>query len=347
MAILAQDSFAAYPDIATTSQGLQSEWMILGGANQGSMVPGRFGGQAVKNVGSLNTPFSFGKALYVPGAGNATQTIRFALNYTTTAHQAGDIMQTRNNGNGGTVVIAAGFNTSDQLYIAVSGSTVYTYPTPISQGSWRSVGIAWTGGVAGWIDLYIDGVKAGGGAHTFSGNTSTLTADFIQFNNLTANAGFVQAITIGDYIHTDSATWLGERWIEPLVPSSNASVAWTPLSGANWTQVKELPCDGDTTYNSTVTAGATDTFGIVSLSTTPLTIENVRVKVAVRKTDATTHNLHAVMKSGAAALSEGPDFAVAGTYLYAHYDLPTDPNTAVAWTPSGVNGSQPGYKLVT
>lgn len=347
MTIIAQDGFDVFPDVATTSQGLQSEWLIIGNSGQGSFVAGRFAGLAFKNTGSLNIPLSIGKALYTPGAGTAAQLIRFAFNYTSTAFQTGDIVQLRNNGNGGTVVISAGINNNNQIYIGVSGSIVYTYPTPISQGSWRSAGIAWTGGVSGWIDLYIDGVRVGGGAHTFSGNTSTLTSDFIQFNNITANAGFVQIITIDDFIVTDSATWLGERWIETLRPASNASVAWTPLAGANWQNVSEAQCDGDTTYNSTAAAAATDTFNVVPLSTTPATIENVRVKVGIRKTDATTHNLHPVMKSGAAALVEGQDFAVAGTYLYAKQDLPTDPNTGIAWTPGAVNASQPGYKLVT
>lgn len=354
MTITLQDGFDIYPDINSTSQGLQADWIInssLGVLNwRLGISTGRFAGRSINLVGAASGAGQnigrFGRPIYAPGSGVHAMLVRFAFMYQNNdGFPTWAVCQLLNNGNGGSEVIGLGINNNQQLYLTVAGTVVYTYPPPISQGSWRSIGIGWTGAVSGSITLYVDGVLV----NTYSGNTSTTAADFLQFNGPGAFTigGAQNNMWIDDVVVTDAATWIGERWIETLRPSVNASVAWTPLSGANWQNVSEQQCDGDTTYNSTSTAGATDTFGIVSLSTTPLVIENVRVKVAVRKTDATTHNLHPCMKSGAAALVEGPDFAVAGTYLYARQDLPTDPNTSAAWIAAGVNASQPGYKLVT
>lgn len=54
--------------------------------------------------------------------------------------------------------------------------------------------------------------------------------------------------------------FLGALKLYALPPTANAAVAWTPLAGTNWSEVNEVPPDGDASYNSSATVGQIDQY---------------------------------------------------------------------------------------
>lgn len=55
-------------------------------------------------------------------------------------------------------------------------------------------------------------------------------------------------------------TYLNALRMYALPPTANAAVAWTPLAGTNWSEVNEVPPDGDTSYNSSSNVGDLDQY---------------------------------------------------------------------------------------
>lgn len=55
-------------------------------------------------------------------------------------------------------------------------------------------------------------------------------------------------------------TFLGALRLYALPPTANAVVQWTPNAGANWSNVNEVPPNGDTSFNSSATIGEADQY---------------------------------------------------------------------------------------
>jgi hypothetical protein len=133
--------------------------------------------------------------------------------------------------------------------------------------------------------------------------------------------------------------------IEALFPNANVAVAFTPLSGSNFQMVDEHAMDGDTSYNKSTTVGNIDDFTVGALSDTPTTIYDVAVVSCARQETASTRALQNRLTSNATLVSgAAPTLAVSYGYRQ-DFIGPNDPNTGIAWTPSGVNAAKPGYKL--
>lgn len=347
------EGFDVYPDVATTPQGVQARWLVIGGSNAAyaTLVAGRYGGQALQlSPGGGFQWVTLAYPLYASGSGvNAlTNGVAIRLNTPNTASTPFWFVA---NGSSGTVQYGFGFNSMQQPYIftggtfgsgVVTGQTVLATRTAfVSTGSWHYYELMWAGGVSGSLTLYIDGVSA----LTFSGNVGTLNADTIAISCGGPPAtGTVN--TFDDMFVITGSTRLGERSVYTSYVNANNAVTWTPLAGTNWQEVSETLCDGDTTYNSTVTAGNQDTFPINSLPYTPLAIDAVQLRTAARKTDGTTHILHNIAISGATTFN-GADWALSANYLYDIDIMITDPNTSAAWTTAAVNALKIGYKLVS
>lgn len=54
--------------------------------------------------------------------------------------------------------------------------------------------------------------------------------------------------------------FLGALRLYAMPPTANAAVQWTPLAGTNWSEVSEVPPDGDTSYNSSNTVSQVDQY---------------------------------------------------------------------------------------
>jgi hypothetical protein len=160
------------------------------------------------------------------------------------------------------------------------------------------------------------------------------------------NAGYLDDLYVSDL--TGSApynTFLGDVHVSTLFPNANASVSWTPSTGANWQNVDDPAMDSDTTYNSSDTPGQTDLFTTPGLSSLPTTIFGVQVKMATRMETAGSDLIAAVVNSHS-TIQIGASQPILSSYTYIDQLFLTDPFTTTAWTVAGVNAAQYGYKRI-
>lgn len=122
-------------------------------------------------------------------------------------------------------------------------------------------------------------------------------------------------------------------------------VVWTNLGTQTaYDLVSDIPPDGDFSYLSSATAGDIELFTFPAIPLSATGIVGVGVMPYSRKDDAATRTLRGYTSSGSATADSGTDLPQLSTYQYYEGFFPTDPNTSVAWTASGVNAAQFGTK---
>jgi hypothetical protein len=140
--------------------------------------------------------------------------------------------------------------------------------------------------------------------------------------------------------------FLGIIRVETLFPTTNNSVAWTPLSSTNASNVDETAVDSDTTYNSSTTPGNIDTFNHGALSSNPSTIYAVKTTSFAKKMDVSNRTYRNKLTSNVTT-SNGTTYNL--TTIYQMYEdiFLTDPNTAAAWAnAAAVDATKIGYEDV-
>lgn len=118
-----------------------------------------------------------------------------------------------------------------------------------------------------------------------------------------------------------NTTFLGALKLYALPPTANASVAWTPLAGSNWSEVNEVPPDGDTSYVSSPNIGDVDQYVY------PLTGPPANSAILFAQ-----HNLDMRVDSGARSVASDvagiPAGGIALSNGYHIYPTPYDVNPA-------------------
>jgi hypothetical protein len=326
------DGFDYYPDVATTSYGVQANWTGAAGA----MVTGRFAGLAYQpnnnnisthQVVAAQTSFSFGFAMKLTTLSASTPGFF--------GWQTGATAQGYLNLSNGFLQIRRGSNTGTVLGTAVTGQ--------LATATWYYIEVEMVlHASAGTVNVYANGilVLALTGQNTL--NSGTTADTFIIGSNQLNASGF----TYDDLYVRNGATRYGEAKIETLRAASDVSVTWTPSSGANnYSRVNETLVDGDSSYVSSATINQIDLYSIGSLSSNPATVFAVQQKVCARKDDAATRTISDTFKSGAVT-TQGTNWNLGASYVY-HVDIyDTDPNTGGAWTYSAVNALNIGQKMI-
>ncbi|HET6380182.1 MAG TPA: hypothetical protein VFH63_03995 [candidate division Zixibacteria bacterium] len=138
--------------------------------------------------------------------------------------------------------------------------------------------------------------------------------------------------------------FLGPVRVGALFPSgSGNSTQWTPSAGSNYQTIDEAAPNGDTDYNESTTPGNIDTVAMGNLPVSAAAIYGIQHLTYARKTDAGARTLRQVIRSGGTNF-EGPDLTVLDTYKYFLKTYTLDPATNAAWTESGINALEAGYK---
>jgi hypothetical protein len=193
---------------------------------------------------------------------------------------------------------------------------------------------------------------------TYSGDTkSTANASFggILLQGESTNYLTTGSVLIDDFRYNDTATgpgaypcnsWMGDLRVAPLFPVGNGSVAWTPLANTNWQEVSETAFDGDTSYNSTSTNGATDWFNFGTLAAVIDEIVAVQIVGAYRETDAGGHTIAHQISAGGTAHA-GATLAIGTGYQFFSDIWPVNPTTDISWSLADVNAMQAGYEEVS
>lgn len=200
----------------------------------------------------------------------------------------------------------------------------------------------------GSIEVRINGVTE----ISFSGdtkNTASAGANRVTLGSTIQNIGAVSAFDdwyVLDGTATTPNDFLGDVKVLGLVPDGAGNYSqWTPSAGSNWQNVDELITDGDTTYNSSSTAGQKDSFTYTGLTGMP-TVYGVRHQLKHRKDDAGARTVRPFTRAGGTD-SFGSNVTLADSYTGSDRIMGKNPATGVAWTATEVNALEAGYELVS
>lgn len=171
--------------------------------------------------------------------------------------------------------------------------------------------------------------------HTATGETSQVFSGSLST--------YFDSVYMDDMVawDTDGASnndFIGDRKVFTDFPDADtADVDWTPNSGSNrWSRISENPPDGDTSYDSSASAG--DKMGVTfpDLDAQVTSVTAVILLHKSKKTDAGDCNvqLHAI--SGADT-ADGTDRPMTTAYSLYQDVFEVDPATSAPWTNGGAS----------
>ena len=145
-----------------------------------------------------------------------------------------------------------------------------------------------------------------------------------------------------------NATFLGDTQVGLIMPASDGFYTqWTPSpAGTHFSNVNEIPPDGDATFNSDAVVGQIDAYHFQPVDTTR-TYFGIQTNITARKDDTGDRGLSPMARIGGVDFVKVPlrEFA---NQTYIDYTDPYDvnPATGLAWTGTDINNAQFGVKIV-
>lgn len=248
----------------------------------------------------------------------------------------------------GAIAASVGYNYATNLLSIYRGdfSVLLAAATvPMGTASWSCLEVHYKPlNVAGVFDLYLESVLI---CHDTSGNTRAGSVNNVVSVQIKTPAVSVTHIWDDLAVNNVSGGDNNGRFADGsgrlggilgLKPNGDNAVQWTPNSGGtNYTQVDEVPADGDTTYVYDSTVGHRDLYDIEDIPGTVISIATVHVDTTARNTDASGNQISIVTNSGGTITVEAP-VSLTQTYtLYRSQTFGVDPHTGVAWLEAGVN----------
>lgn len=199
---------------------------------------------------------------------------------------------------------------------------------------------------AGEVEIRINEVD-----HPISGsgslNTRSSANSSVNVISLTLveNGGVsLNTVSFDDVIVRDD-DWSGDAEVLALLPTGTGTTDdWSP-SGAATTReaVDEAAPNDDTDYAETSNVGDLSLHTYPDIPTTS-TVQAVIALPYVEKTDAGTAKIKSTARSGGTNYDGDEKAPSDASYDYLPHIWETDPDTAAAWTPAGVNAAEFGFK---
>jgi len=245
----------------------------------------------------------------------------------------------------GTSAVCSLFSSSDGSMRFVRGNSdntnvLVTAPAgSFMPSTWNHVEIIFTqNATTGSVSIYVNGSLVASGTGL---NTGSSAYDRIAFFGAGSPGTIIDHVVL-----QDASNRLNKTYLDTFEPSSNSSVAWTPLSGNNYANVNEGGSDGDTTYVSSSTVSQKDEYNQSGITDSPANIYAVEAQYVGRKDDAGTRQVRSNVKSGSTT-SNGTTNTMSSSYaMYRGGILTTDPNTSAAWTKTGVNAVKQQIEVI-
>ena len=239
-----------------------------------------------------------------------------------------------------------GLEVSNGALRVLRGSTVLATSSYTLQGQqWYYIELKATiHGSAGSYEVRVNRQTVLSATGVNTQNTANASANEVGFGGDGTSWG--DDFYICDATGTRNNDFLGDVEVVTLMPAGAGNYAqWTPLSGANWENVDEIPQDGDTSYNYSATAGQKDTFGAQTYSATGTPL-GLQVNLIHRKDDAGSRTIRTLLRSGGADYS-GTSESVLDSYSHAFDVWETDPADSADWTDTKINAAEYGYEMVS
>lgn len=242
-------------------------------------------------------------------------------------------------------------NTLDGTLKVYRGSTVLGTSVPqMSFDQWHLVELRWqiTSTTVGIVEVWIDGTRWLNLTAIDNTQTANANVQYVQLggNNAIATTAYLgfDDFAINDTAGTINNGQIGDGRVVLLKPngagSNTGQTRGGTDSGANWSQVDEVPPSlTDYVYSSTV--AARDTYALEDVPAGTWAINCVEALAYAQNNDSGTGSLGLTLKSGATTNeATAQNLTTSGTYYRQLYE--TDPDTSGAWTVAAVNALEAG-----
>ncbi len=226
------------------------------------------------------------------------------------------------------------------LYRESGGTELAVTPSPIPGNTWVYLKIKLTlGNPSGLFQLYVDNVLS----INFTGRTQyTANTSMTQFRVGAGDNPAIQAYW-ADFIVMDTNgaqnnDFIAEMAVDaPLADAAGAYSQWTPLSGANYTNVNTAPPDS-AKFNTSSTVGNQDAYHYpdVAAGTIAMIADNLLVKT----TGGGAATIKSIFRSNSID-AYGPDKAVPSDYHDLQSISELSPATGIPWTTAELNNTMP------
>jgi hypothetical protein len=157
------------------------------------------------------------------------------------------------------------------------------------------------------------------------------------------------AIDIDDLVVMDTTgslnnVFLGDVTISAIYPSAvGNSTGWTPSAGSNYDCCNEAVVNDDTDYVAATTLATKDLYAFTD-APAGADIKAVQLCIAARKGAEGPGQLTPVVRSASTDYDKTAQGIGGTSYSYLRTVVETDPATAAAWTESGFNAAEWGFK---
>lgn len=220
-----------------------------------------------------------------------------------------------------------------------------TGSTVLSTATWYQIDVkcGTSATVAVW-EVKINGVSEISGSN---GNTIATNNGEIRLGKNTDRNGNSVDFYYDD-VSCDGAAYPGVQQTTVLVPNAVGTYQTATIGaggGANYTNVDEVPNNGNTDYLVTDNvSGDAETEGLTDTSTAGITgtVNAVLTEVFVRNDGASNGVIRVRTRSASTDDDTGSDTVISGAYTMRAKLYTTDPATTIAWTLSGVDGVEVG-----
>jgi hypothetical protein len=142
---------------------------------------------------------------------------------------------------------------------------------------------------------------------------------------------------------------IGEVTIPYIVPDSAGDTTGMTRggadSGANWSQVEEIPPNDATDYVEHATSGTLDLYNLTTVAGMG-TVKGVAVRNRSKKSAAGSKNMRSLLKSGG-TVSNGPDLALSTSWESFVRNLRKNPVTSADFTTGEIDALQIGQEART
>jgi hypothetical protein len=359
MALLFVDGFDTFgTSNGAAPVGLLQKWSSLAGANHSSdtVITGRFNDGMALRPGSNATTFNHTNVPDFAATVTLVAGLAFRIPSLPTSGQFRELFGTGSGGSAGTTVeVGIAVNDSGGLRVwrGSTGTSLGESSTGLIEANkwyYLELKVA-SNNSTGSFEARLDGVNvvSASGIDTLnSANPNT-----IRLFGRTTASGQTIFPEYDDFYCLDTsgspADFLGPRHIYTIFPSAAGdSTQFTPNTGSNFQAVDDNGHDGNTTYIESNVENNKDLYQFGDLAGVVTDITAAAVYGIVTKTDVSAFDFIGVAKSNGDEADAAGDLvnpSSAGTYEAAAGFFLTDPDTAAAWTQSGINAAQFGLKV--
>jgi hypothetical protein len=367
------DSFGIYKLAVTgtpasfgpSQVSLLTRWNAIG---TGSTQAGVLANKGNRGNPALYLPF--GASIAKTFSRQTTYTVGFRLNMGCAAGVGNDtvsLIDLGNIANGGAQILASLLVKADGSVLVfgngLTGTPIFTTPVAVAANTdcylEFSATISGTTNMNVAAEVRVNGVTVGAGNANIGRNANTLALGAASFKFLYLNSGIAtpgQAYISDFYINNGAgATNTGflAGTVAPyeqvgfLLPSADGSqLDWTPLSGSvHYTEINEIPQDGDASYVSAGTPGHIDTYHWQAIPTFAGTIPTVQMSFCASSDQEGTRTFQGNIGPGGGQ-QQTPEFGLCSGNFYRSGSFDLDPTTGKPWTQAAFNSRQFGIGLV-